>query len=169
MCPKASTKRYKSEKALVLHMTQFPQCEEFCRAMLSDGTGGWESSNRQPAPFSSGTMHTTTAQKPSVDLRCDYLNPYDHHLYQNNGPLAGTDSALTSIPPLEATRQTVQEAGNSNIDVIENNPVTYYVDGDKGYKPFIDGMCNNWHNNAAAQVGAPSFSYTNELKWTVTT
>jgi len=28
-------------------------------------------------------------------------------------------------------------------------------------------MCNNWHNNAAAQVGAPSFSYTNEPKWTV--
>ena len=28
-------------------------------------------------------------------------------------------------------------------------------------------MCDNWHNNAAAPVGAPSFSYTNELKWTV--
>jgi hypothetical protein len=34
-------------------------------------------------------------------------------------------------------------------------------------KPFIDGMCDNWHNNVAAQVGAPSFSYTNELKWMV--
>jgi hypothetical protein len=29
--------------------------------------------------------------------------------------------------------RTVQEAGNSNIDGVENNPVTYYVDGDKGY------------------------------------
>jgi hypothetical protein len=122
------------------------QCEAFSCSMLSDGTGGWESSNH----------HTTTALKPSVDLRYDYLNPYDHHLYQNNGPLAGTDSALTS-----------QEAGNSNIAGVENNPVTYYVDGDKGYNPFIDAICNNWHNNAAAQVGAPSFSYTNELKWTV--
>ena len=26
-----------------------------------------------------------------------------------------------------------------------------------------NGMCDNWHNNA----GAPSFSYTNDLKWTV--
>jgi hypothetical protein len=109
MCPKASTKRYKSERALVLHMTQFPQCEAFSRSMLSDGTGGWESSNR----------HTTTALKPSVDLRRDYLNPYDHHPYGNNGPLVGTDSARTS-----------QEAGNSNIDGVENTPVTYYVDGD---------------------------------------
>jgi hypothetical protein len=95
MCPKASTKQYKSERAaLVLHMTQFPQCEVFSGSMLSDGTGGWESSNR----------HTTTALKPSVDLRRDYLNPYDHHLYGSNGPLAGTDSALTSIPPLEARK-----------------------------------------------------------------
>ena len=73
MCPKASTKRYKSERALVLHMTQFPQCEAFSRSMISDGTGGWESSNR----------HTTTALKASVDLRRDYLNPYDHHLHGN--------------------------------------------------------------------------------------
>jgi hypothetical protein len=92
--------------------------------MLSDGTGGCESSNR----------HTTTALKPAVDLRRDYLNPYDHHLYGNNGPLAGTDSALTSIPPLEeATMWTVQEAGNSNIDRVENNPVTCYIDGDESY------------------------------------
>ena len=63
--------------------------------MLSDGTGGWESSNR----------HTTTALKASVDLRCDYLNPYDHHLHGNiNGPLAVTDSGLMS-----------QEAGNSTL------------------------------------------------------
>ena len=143
MCPKASTKRYKSERALVLHMTQFPQCEAFSRSMISDGTGGWESSNR----------HTTTALKASVDLRRDYLNPYDHHLHGNiNGPLAVTDSGLTS-----------QEAGNSNIDGVENNPVTDFVDDDEGSNPFIDGMCDNWHNNA----GAPSFSYTNDLKWTV--
>jgi hypothetical protein len=87
MCPKALTKQYKSERALVLHMTQFPQCEAFSRSRLFDGTGGWwESSNR----------HTTTALKPSVDLRRDYLNPYDHRLYGNNEPLVGTDSALTS-------------------------------------------------------------------------
>ena len=49
-----------------------------------------------------------------------------------NGPLAGTDSALRSIPLLKATMWTVQEeAGNSNIDGVENNPVTYY--GDEGY------------------------------------
>jgi hypothetical protein len=70
--------------------------------------------------------------------------------------LAVTDSALTS-----------QEAGNSNIDGVENNPVTDFVDGDEGSNPCIDGMCDNWHNNAGAQVGAPSFSYTNDLKWTV--
>ena len=28
-------------------------------------------------------------------------------------------------------------------------------------------MCDNWYNNVAAQVSAPSFSYTNDLKWTV--
>ena len=53
------------------------------------------------------------------------------------------------------------------LDGVENNPVTDFVDGDEGSNPFIDGMCDNWHNNAGAQVGAPSFSYTNELKWTV--
>ena len=120
MCPKASTKRYKSERALVLHMTQFPQCEAFSRSRISDSTGGWESSNR----------HTTTALKASVDLRRDYLNPYDHHLHGNiNGPLAVMDSGLTS-----------QEAGNSNIDGFENNPVTDFVDGDEGSNPFIDGV-----------------------------
>jgi hypothetical protein len=84
-------------------------------------------------------MHTTTALKPSVDLRRDYLNPYNQHPYRNNGPLAGMGSALTSIPPLEAARRTVQQAagGSSNIDGVENTPVTYYVDGDEGYKPFI--------------------------------
>ena len=92
-------------------------------------------------------MHTTTALKPSVDQQRDYLNPYDRHSYGTNGPPASTDSALMSIPPLEATRRTDQEAGTSSIDGVENTPVTYYVDGDKGCKPFIDGMCNNWHNN----------------------
>ena len=48
-----------------------------------------------------------------------------------NGPLAGTDSALTSIPPLEATIRRVQEVRNGNIDGVENNPVTYY--SDEGY------------------------------------
>ena len=132
-------------------MTQFPQCEAFSRSMLFDGTGGWESSNRQPAPLFSGTMHTTTALKPSVNLHHDYLDPYDRHPYRNNGPPAGTDSALTSIPALEATRRTVQEAGNSNIDGVENTPVTYYVDGEEGYKPFIDGMCD-------LTLGAPATS-----------
>jgi hypothetical protein len=36
--------------------------------------------------------------------------------------------------PLEATtRQTLQEADSSNIDEVENTPVTYYIDGDEGY------------------------------------
>jgi hypothetical protein len=48
-----------------------------------------------------------------------------------NGPLAGTDSALTSISPLEATIPRVQEVNNGNIDGVENNPVTYY--GDESY------------------------------------
>jgi len=39
-----------------------------------------------------------------------------------------------SLPPLEATtRWTLHEAGSSNIDGVENIPVTYYVDGDEGY------------------------------------
>jgi hypothetical protein len=73
-----------------------------------------------------------------------------------------------SLSPLEAIWQTLQEAGSSNIDGVENTPVTYYVDGDKGYNPFVDdGMSNSRHSIAAAQVGAPTFSYTNEQKWTV--
>ena len=87
--PQSINEAIQSERALVLHMTQFPQCEAFSRSMISDGTGGWESSNR----------HTTTALKASVDLRRDYLNPYDHHLH---GPLAVTDSGLTS-PKRQAT------------------------------------------------------------------
>jgi len=36
--------------------------------------------------------------------------------------------------PLEATtRQTLQKADSSNIDEVENTPVTYYIDGDEGY------------------------------------
>jgi hypothetical protein len=77
LCPKASNKRFKSEKNLTLHLHQFPECKPFSVLRTKNvSTSSGSTAGEFLAPIET-TVESTSSLKYTGILRRDFLNPYD--------------------------------------------------------------------------------------------